>query len=153
MANIELILNPRISPVYVTATNMVLAVTTLTFNDLYQKLSSFISTIINIIQISFYTCKFIVEQFSKEIYEYPLTTQKIVGILGLFMLLVLERNNNKIHEQKNTINSLQKQIHMLEIVSNDNIKTENTKYSMLEKKIKKIEAKVSRLEKDMKEFD
>jgi len=164
MANIELLLNPRIAPVYVAANNIIYAATVNTLTEVYPKLQEIANTIYEVLKIIYHTFVFIAHELFKEMYEYfynyPLTTEKIALVItfyGLFLLFALNKTNNKVSEQREKINSLQKQIQLLELLQNDHrevwsdeikifMNQTNIKYATLDKKLKKIE-------KDLKSYE
>lgn len=164
MANIELLLNPRIAPVYVAANNIIYAATTNTLTEIYPKLQEITNTIYEVSKIIYRTFIFIAHELFKEIYEYfcnyPITNEKIVLVLifyGLFLLFTLNKTNNKLSEHREKINSLKKQIQLLELLQNDNkevwsdeikifMNQTNIKYATLDKKLKKIERDIKSYE-------
>jgi hypothetical protein len=175
MLNIELLLNPHIAPVYVSTTNIVYAISKLTFDEIYQRLTVFGNSVFEMSQIMYHTSKFILQQLYKEMYVYlsnnALTTEKLVFLLAIYMLLLMvilftsimrdfNQTNKEFQKQKETINSLKKQIKILEIARNDSnevwtdeLKNLHNRYAILDKKFKKIEPKLSRLQKEMKAYE
>jgi len=164
MANIELLLNPHINPIYIATNNIVYVVSTLTINEIYTKLSSFANVVYDLIKICLYTVLFITYQLWKEFYEYfynyPLTNEKfifIISFISIFTLLSLKKTNKKIKDQTEKINSLEKQIELINLVQIDDyeVLTDDInifknqidiKYSTLNKRTRKIERDLRKLE-------
>ena len=112
MTNLELIMNPYIAPVYISTTNMITPLATIS----YDAMISFFNTVVDILQIGIQTISFIVKEgiisclknLTLEIIVY------IIGVYNLFMVLVIDNQQRKFIEQKNKIESLEKylMIHM-----------------------------------------
>jgi predicted RNase H-like nuclease (RuvC/YqgF family) len=80
------------------------------------------------------------------------------------MFITLYKTNKKVQEQSETIHSLQKQINLLGLARSDNSEVWSEQMQLfmdetianetiIEKKIKKMEQKVYRLEKELKAFE
>jgi hypothetical protein len=165
MTNKELLLNTHITPVYIATNNIMYIVTRVTFNEVYPRLQQIYNTIFEVTKIIFYTLKFILQQLFKEIYDYfynnPLTSEKIVLIFIIYSLLLLliglNKSNKQFKEQNEKINSLQKQIKLIQSIKNDAIdilldeipismKQTNMKFLTLYKRSKKIEKEIKSFE-------
>ena len=165
MANIELLLNQRIAPLYVEANGVIYAAKIITVTEFKDNLWQYLNKIYEVIKIFLYALRFIVQQLYTEIYKYfynhPFTAEKILIIFtiycGIFLLFALNNISYKVKEQKEKINLLEKQIQILDLLKNDCkevlsdeieifTKQTNIKYSTLDKKIKKIERDLKELE-------
>ena len=162
MANIELLMEPHTSPFYIDANNIIYAATTITNTEINEKLYQIGTSVYGVLKIFFHTFNFIIHQLFKEMYDYlnnnHITPEKIVFFIVIYgLLFILNKIINKLGEQREMINSLQKQIQLLELVRNDTnevwtyeiknfMNQTNIKYSNLDKKTKKIE-------KELKTFD
>ena len=171
MANIELLLNPQKYPIYVSMNNIVYSFSTITIDELYRRVTFFAISAVKIAQILFYTFTFIIQELFNEMCihfdKHPLTNDKLVILLAvncLFMFITLHKTYKKVQQQSETIHSLQKQINLLELVRCDNseVWSEQMQLFMDEsianelliyKKVKKMEQKINRLEKELKAYD
>ena len=120
MANVELIMNSYITPVYVSAANMITPIATIKLETLYENAVIFV----NILQIGIETAAFIVKQGIVAAFDNAstinvssiwtnLTLDKIVYILivyNLFMLMTIDNLNKRASEQKEKITSLEKNV-------------------------------------------
>ena len=120
MANVELIMNSYIAPVYVSAANMITPIATIKLETLYENALIFV----NILQIGIETAAFIVKQGIVAAFDNAstinvssiwtnLTLDKIVYILivyNLFMLMTIDNLNKRASEQKEKITSLEKNV-------------------------------------------
>ena len=158
MSNLELLINPYIDQVYITSTNMITPLTTITFDGLYQSVISFFNVAINILQISIQTATFIfVEAFKN------LTVEKILYIIGLynlFMLVFLDNQTRKITKQKEQIESLDKKIiylkktdRMREDLEEVWIQDIKAYHEETSKKMTAMEKKIKKFEKNLKQYE
>jgi hypothetical protein len=158
--HLELIINPYITPVYTSATNIVSPISTIKLEDLYEAFLTFI----NILQIGLETLWFIMKEGITEILANITNTTNIkkfiyiICIYNLFMLFFIDNQRKKFIEQKKQMYQLEKQVDYLnsvaekmdkdveeewieeieEIIKNYNKET-NKKINMIKRKIKKIE--------------
>jgi len=162
MANLE---NPYIAPIYVSVTNTVTPLATITVDALYRNAVSFL----NILQIFIQTAYFIVKEGIVAAFANAsgilenLTLEKIVYIIGvynLFMMAALDNQRKKIAEQKKLIEYLEKNVSYLK-------KTERTREDLHEmwiqdvksyhadtsKQMVAMEKKIKKLEKDLKQYE
>lgn len=167
MANIELLLNPTISPVYITATNMIVPISTITLKSFTETTYKLYSTSLRVLEIIFHTSSFIIHQAFNEIETYllkhPLDIEKTmytILLCSIFMAILLFNSIRQSYEQSERIGSLERKIHILEketLLRNnmDEVWSEdikifhneiNIKYSILDKKIKKIERELKQFE-------
>ena len=164
MANQELFVNPYITPYFVAANNMIYLVNKITFNEIIKKLTIATNIAYEFIKIISLTIIFITTQLIKELSEYfhkyPITNEKIIFILfisSLITFIALDKTNKKIHEQREEINSLQKQIEFLNLAKEDScevlsdeikcfINQTDYKFTELNKITKKIQ-------KELRKFD
>ena len=104
-------MNPYIAPVYISTTNMITPLATIS----YDAMISFFNTVVDILQIGIQTISFIVKEgiisclknLTLEIIVY------IIGVYNLFMVLVIDNQQRKFIEQKNKIESLEKHMDYL----------------------------------------
>ena len=78
--NIELLANPSIAPVYVTATNMIYSIAVITFKSVYEFAIKFMEKALEIAFIALHTLHFIVQQLISDFNK----LNKIEQILMLF---------------------------------------------------------------------
>ena len=124
MSNIEYI-NQYMVPVYISSTNMVTPLVTIKFDTLYtntliffQSIVSVSIMVVNIIQIGIQTAVFIMKEGFTEFFA-NLTIEKIVYILVMYNVLIITAIDNqrrKIAEQKEQIESLEKNILYLKMI-------------------------------------
>jgi len=167
MANIELIIHPYIAPVYVTTTNMIIPLVNITLNSVYTSAEYFFNIAVTFMTIAAHTVYFIAENLYTE-FDVMDRREKFLTIVCLYNVIIFiiaeQKFKNKTENFKKEIKSLQKQINMMEILRDDNmevIKEEmsvfqnetNLKYSTLDKKIKNIEPKVLRLQREIKVYE
>lgn len=166
MQNIELLLNPSVAPVYITATNMIYPVMTITFNSLYEGFTRLLEKVIYYGGIIVHTLYFMGKMLVSE-FEAMDGTQKFLTIFcfyNLIMMTIINIRQEEFQKLKQQIKILQKQVDMTELLRNDNAdlimdelsvfrNETNLKISTLDKKIKKIDPKVAYLEREMKAFN
>jgi len=165
MSNIEFLR----APVYISATNMVTPLATISFDKLYTSAIVFANFVLNIVQIVIQTASFMMKEGFYELYNNAssiltnLTIEKIVYILVIYNLLILtaiDKQRRKNREQNQQMESLEKQINYLK--KTERIREEldelwlqdvrryhqetNNKMTAMEKKIKKFE-------KDLKQYE
>lgn len=154
MANIE----SFIAPVYISSANMVTPLATITFDSLYENAL----ILANIVKIGIETFAFIMKEGIVEVFA-NLTLEKIVYIIvvyNLFMLMALDNQRKKIAEQKELIDSLEKNVSYLK-------KTERMREDLEQmwvqdvreyhadttKKFALVDKKMKKLEKDLKQYE
>jgi len=155
MSNLELIMNPYISPVYISATNIVTPVATITFDRFYTSALVFGNLVLTTLQIFTQTAGFIMKEGLTEFFAI-LTVEKIVYILviyNIFMMLVIDNERRNFAEQKEVVEALNKEVNYfkkseriredldelwLQDVKKYHKETSN-KVATMEKKIKKLE--------------
>lgn len=165
MSNIEFLR----APVYISATNMVTPLATISFDKLYTSAIVFANFVLNIVQIVIQTASFMMKEGFYELYNNAssiltnLTIEKIVYILVIYNLLILtaiDKQRRKNREQNQQMESLEKQINYLK--KTERMREEldelwlqdvrryhqetNNKMTAMEKKIKKFE-------KDLKQYE
>lgn len=158
MANVELIMNSYISPVYVSATNMVTPISTITFDKLYTNALVFM----NVLQIGIQTTFFMMKEGVAELIT-NLTPEKIVYILvvyNLFMLMTIDNHNKKITEQKEIIKSLEKNViylkkteRMREDLEEMWVQDVKAYHADTNKKLALFDKKMKKLEKVLKQYE
>lgn len=145
MSNLELIMNPYISPVYISTTNMLTPIATITFNKIYTIALVYGNLILNALQIFIQTAGFIMKEV---VY--------ILIIYNLFMMAAIDNQQRKIIEQnkeneslKTEINYLKKSERMredLDVLWFQDVKKyheeTSNKIATLEKKIKKMDKEI-----------
>ena len=147
MSNIEYI-NQYMVPVYISSTNMVTPLVTIKFDTLYtntliffQSIVSVSIMVVNIIQIGIQTAVFIMKEGFTEFFA-NLTIEKIVYILVMYNVLIITAIDNqrrKIAEQKEQIESLEKNILYLK-------KTERMREDLEESWIQETTKKIKQYE-------
>jgi hypothetical protein len=152
----ELLMNTNIVPVYITSTNVVTPL--LTIDSLYKNVLVLLYTAGNILQIVIQTTIFIMKEIFAEVFT-KMTLVKmiyIIGIYNLFILAVLDNHQRKIIQQKEQIETLEKNLKHLKKANKvrddfeqiwiHDIKSYNQETT---KKMINIEKKVKKLEKDL----
>ena len=152
----ELLMNTNIVPVYITPTNVVTPL--LTIDSLYKNVLVLLYTAGNILQIVIQTTIFIKKEIFEEVFT-KMTLVKmiyIIGIYNLFILAVLDNHQRKIIQQKEQIETLEKNLKHLKKANKvrddfeqiwiHDIKSYNQETT---KKMINIEKKVKKLEKDL----
>ena len=168
MSNIEL-MNQYMAPVFISATNMVTPLATISFDKLYTSAIVFANFVLNIGQIVIQTAGFMMKEGFTELFANAssiltnLTIEKIVYILVIYNLLILtaiDKQRRKITGQNEQIESLEKQINYLR-------KTERMREELDElwlqdirryhqetnNKITAMEKKIKKFEKDLKQYE
>lgn len=165
MSNIEFLR----APIFISATNMVTPITTITFDSLYTNALVFGNIVVNILQIFIETAGFIMKEGFTEAFANAsalwtnLNFEKIVYIIGvynLFMLLVLDNQRRKITEQNEHIESLEKQVDYLKKMERmredlDELWIQDVKsyHQETSKKMTAMEKKIKKMEKEMKIYE
>jgi len=166
MQNIELLLNPSVAPVYITATNMLYPITVLTLSSIQTMAATLLENILYTLMIIAHTLYFVAKNIVSE-FDKMDGTQKFLSLFCFYNLLLTIIATHKVEETqeyKKQIRTLKKQVEMQELLRNDNMNLmmdelnvfrneTNIKISTLDKKIKKIEPKVYYLEREMKKFN
>jgi len=158
MANLELIMNPYISPVYISATNMLTPLATITFDRIYTIALVYGNLMLAALQIFIQTAGFIMKEGITEFFS-NFTIEKIVYILviyNLLMMAAIDNQRRKFTEQNKENESLKKEINYLkksermredldelwfQDVKKYHEETSN-KIATLEKKIKKMNKEI-----------
>jgi len=158
MANLELIMNPYISRVYISATNMLTPIATITFDRINTIALVYANLILNALQIFIQTAGFIMKEGISEFFS-KFTIEKIVYILiiyNLFMMAAIDNQRRKFIEQNKENESLKREINYLkksermredldelwlQDVKKYHEETSN-KIATLEKKIKKMDKEI-----------
>ena len=115
MANLELIMNPYISPVYISATNMLTPLATITFDRIYTIALVYGNLMLDALQIFIQTASFIMKEGITEFFS-NFTIEKIIYILviyNLFMMAAIDNQRRKFTEQNKENVSLKKKINYL----------------------------------------
>jgi len=154
MENIE----SFIAPVYISAANMVTPLATITFDTLYEN----VLTLANIVKIGIETFAFIMKEGIVEVFA-NLTLEKIVYIIvvyNLFMLMALDNQRKKIAEQKEQIESLEKNViylkkteRMREDLEQMWVQDVREYHADTTKKMVAMEKKIKKLGKDLKQYE
>ena len=138
---------------YISDTNMVLPLTTISLNNIYN-------IAINILEIIIRTSLFILREAVKEIFKIDwnskFTTENIVFIIAIYSfitLIILDDQRNKINEQKNKIESLEKYINYLKKVDRTRDEDQINIIQKINKKMVLIDKKIKKMEKDIKIFE
>ena len=138
---------------YISDTNMVLPLTTISLNNIYN-------IAINILEIIIITSLFIFIEAVKEIFKIDwnskFTTENIVFIIAIYSfitLIILDDQRNKINEQKNKIESLEKYINYLKKVDRTRDEDQINIIQKINKKMVLIDKKIKKMEKDIKIFE
>lgn len=165
MSNIEFLR----TPVFISSTNMVTPLATISFDKLYTSAIVFANFVLNIGQIVIQTAGFMMKEGFTELFANAssiltnLTIEKIVYILVIYNLLILttiDKQRRKNSEQNRQIESLEKQINYLK-------KTERMREELDElwlqdvrryhqetnNKITTMEKKIKKFEKDLKQYE
>jgi hypothetical protein len=175
MPNPELIMNPYIAFVYITATNMVVRLATISFNGIYQAAILFSNVAINILLIAIKTMGFIMKVGINEITTNTRSmnlslTEKMIIIICLYNLFLLAAwwcQNKVLNEQNIKLESLEKQVSCLKKIERmcedfDELwmkdfksfhEETNKKMALMDKKIRKIDKKIKKMDKDMKIYE
>ena len=165
MANVELIMNSYIAPVYFSAANMVTPIATIKLDSLYANALVFM----NILQIGIQTTFFMMKEGLTELFANAsalwtnLTLEKIVYILvvyNLLMLMTIDNHHKKIAEQKELIQSLEKNVIYLKKTEKmredlDEMWIQDVKayHADTTKKLALVDKKMKKLEKDLKQYE
>lgn len=161
MSNIEYI-NQYMVPVYISSTNMVTALATIKFDTLYtntliffQWIVSVSIMVVNIIQIGIETASFIMKEAFTEFFA-NLTIEKIVYILVMYNVLIITAIDNqrrKIAEQKEQIESLEKNILYLKKTERMREDLEESWIQETTKKMRFMENKIKKMDKEIKQYE
>ena len=161
MSNIEYI-NQYMVPVYISSTNMVTALATIKFDTLYtntliffQSIVSVSIMVVNIIQIGIETASFIMKEAFTEFFA-NLTIEKIVYILVMYNVLIITAIDNqrrKIAEQKEQIESLEKNILYLKKTERMREDLEESWIQETTKKMRFMENKIKKMDKEIKQYE
>lgn len=158
MANIEFLR----TPIFISSTNMVTPLATISFDKLYTSAIVFTNFILNILQIGIQTTGFMMKEGFTQFFT-NLTIEKIVYILVIYNLLILtaiDKQRRKNIEQKQQIEELEKNVIYLK-------KTERMREDLDElwlqdvrryhqetnNKITGMEKKIKKFEKDLKLYE
>ena len=161
MSNIEYI-NQYMVPVYISSTNMVTPLVTIKFDTLYtntliffQSIVSVSIMVVNIIQIGIQTAVFIMKEGFTEFFA-NLTIEKIVYILVMYNVLIITAIVNqriKIAEQKEQIESLEKNILYLKKTERMREDLEESWIQETTKKMRFMENKIKKMDKEIKQYE
>jgi hypothetical protein len=161
MSNIEYI-NQYMVPVYISSTNMVTPLVTIKFDTLYtntliffQSIVSVSIMVVNIIQIGIQTAVFIMKEGFTEFFA-NLTIEKIVYILVMYNVLIITAIDNqrrKIAEQKEQIESLEKNILYLKKTERMREDLEESWIQETTKKMRFMENKIKKMDKEIKQYE
>ena len=116
MANLELIMNHNITPLYILDDNMMTPIVTIKFDKIY----TFCNLILNTLQIFIQTAGFMMKEGFTEFFA-NLTIEKIVYILVIYILviynllimLMIDNQRRGTMEQQKIIESLNKEVNYL----------------------------------------
>jgi hypothetical protein len=151
MSNIEFLM----TPVYISANNMVTPLATISFDKLYTSALVFANFVVNIIQIGIQTAVFIMKEGFTEFFE-NLTIEKIVYILVMYNVLILTAIDNqgrKIAEQKEQIEYLNKNILYLKKTEGMREELEESWIQETTNKIRVMENKIKKMDKEIKQYE
>lgn len=162
MSNLELIMNHYISPVYISAANMMTPVATITFDRIYTSAMVYGNLILNALEIFIKTAGFIMKEGMAEFFA-NLTIEKIVYILAiynLFMMLIIDNQRRQSTQQKKQIETLNKKVNYLKKTERiredlDEIWLQDIKKNHQETsyKVETMEKKIKKLEKELKQYE
>lgn len=156
-------------PIYISTTNMVTPLATIKFDTLYTNTLIFfqwiVSTsimVVNIIQFGIQTAVFIMKEGFTEFFA-NLTIEKIVYILVIYNVLILTAyicsigyavdQRRKIVEQKEQIESLEKNILYLKKTERMREDLEESWIQETTKKIRFMENKIKKMDKEIKQYE
>ena len=149
-------------PVYISSTNMVTPLVTIKFDTLYtntliffQSIVSVSIMVVNIIQIGIQTAVFIMKEGFTEFFA-NLTIEKIVYILVMYNVLIITAIDNqrrKIAEQKEQIESLEKNILYLKKTERMREDLEESWIQETTKKMRFMENKIKKMDKEIKQYE
>lgn len=152
MSNIEFLM----TPVYISANNnMVTPLATISFDKLYTSALVFANFVVNIIQIGIQTAVFIMKEGFTEFFA-NLTIEKIVYILVMYNILIITAIDNqrrKIAEQKEQIESLEKNILYLKKTERMREELEESWIQETTNKIRIMENKIKKMDKEIKQYE
>lgn len=94
MANLKLIMKPYICPVYISATNMLTPLATITFDRIYTIALVYGNLILDALQIFIQTASFIMKEGITEFFS-NFTIEKIVYILVIYNLYTFIRTKSR----------------------------------------------------------
>jgi hypothetical protein len=92
--NPELIMNPYIAPVYVTTTNMILPIATVSYEAFYESFLNSLSFLWSILTISLFTAQFIVVEGIKTFVQETNLIEKFLFGLGIINLILITASDN-----------------------------------------------------------
>jgi hypothetical protein len=159
--NTELILNSYIAPVYVTTTNMVVPLVTVSLTSLYSNVVEFAQVALNFAAIMTSTLYFIVEQSVVEISSVMSNVDKALLAFLLYNIAIFAYENYKLNNEvrilKSEVEQLEKNISYFkkaERMREDWEQTwaeevrhyyteHNNKYKELNKEVKKIKKEMN----------
>jgi hypothetical protein len=167
MSNIQLLATPYSAPIYISPTNMVMPLTIISANNIYNILNKVFNIAMYVLEIFIKTSLFILSEASKEIFKIDwnsyFTLENmicVIGIFNLFMLIVIDNQKRKMDHQKIQIESLEKYVNYLkkvDVIRNDDqhnlIEKINKNYDEVNKKIILIDKKFKKIEKDIKIYE
>jgi hypothetical protein len=167
MANIQLLANPYTVPIYISSTNTLTPLITISINNIYNNLDKAFNIAINILQIIIKTCIFILREALKEIFKIDwnsyFTLENmicVIGVYNLFMLIVIDNQRKKLNHQKFQIESLEKHVAYLKKIDrmrdddqNNLIDKFNQNYEEINKSIIVIDKKIKKIKKDIKIYE
>ena len=146
------------TPFYISAANTVSPLATITVETLYKNAL----ILANIIRVSIETFTFIMKEGIVEVFA-NMTPEKIVYIIvvyNLFMLMALDNQRKNIAEQKELIESLEKNViylkkteRMREDLDEMWIQDVKAYYQETSKKMTVMEKKIKKFEKDLKQYE
>ena len=159
--NTELILNSYIAPVYVTTTNMVVPLVTVSLTSLYSNIVEFANIAFNFVTIMASTLYFIVQQSVVEISSVMSNVDKVLLAFSLYNIAMFAYKNYKLNNEvrilKSEVEQLEKNISYFkkaERMREDWEQTwaeevrhyyteHNNKYKELNKEVKKIKKEMN----------
>jgi hypothetical protein len=159
--NTELILNSYIAPVYLTTTNMVVPLVTVSLTSCYNNLVEFANIAFNFVTIIASTIYFIIQQSVIEISNAMSNVDKVLLVFLLYNMVMFAyenyKLNNKVRTLKSEVEQLEKNLCYLkksERMREDWEQTwaeevrhyyteHNNKYKELNKEVKKIKKEMN----------
>jgi hypothetical protein len=160
--NTELILNSYIAPVYVTTTNMVVPLVTVSLTSCYNNLIEFAQVALNFAAIVTSTLYFIVQQSVVEISSVMSNVDKVLLAFLLYNIAIFAYENYKLNNEvrilKTEVAQLEKNISYLkksERMREDWEQTwaeeirhyyteHNNKYKEMDKEVKKLKKEINK---------
>jgi|LauGreDrversion4_2_1035121.scaffolds.fasta_scaffold10798_1 hypothetical protein len=100
--NPELIMNPYIAPVYVTTTNMILPLATISYEAFYESFLNSLNFLWSILTITAFTAQFIVVEGVKTFVEETNLFEKFLFGLGVINLILLTTYDNTNKSERET---------------------------------------------------